>query len=135
MNTALYYMALPKVGKGPGVLVLHSWWGLNAFFKDLCDRFADAGFVALAPDLYDGRVASTVAAAKKLRAEATASRRVPAYKLLIAAIDQLSGHEATIGQRIAVVGFSNGRALGVVARPTVGTSYYINSGLLCCTQR
>ncbi len=119
MNTAFHYLARPKAGKGPGVLVLHSWWGLNAFFKDLCDRFADAGFVALAPDLYDGQVASSVAAAKKLRAEATASRRVPAYKVLIAAIEQLSWHEATIGQGIAVVGFSMGGhwALWLAQRP------------------
>ena len=34
-----------------GVLVLHSWWGLTPFFRQLCDRLAEAGFVALAPDL------------------------------------------------------------------------------------
>lgn len=116
-----HYIALPKTGKGPGVLILHSWWGLNAFFKNLCDRFADAGFVALAPDLYDGREASTVPAAKKLRSETTASRRVPAYKLLITAIDHLSGHEAATDQRIAIVGFSMGGhwALWLAQRPTL----------------
>jgi carboxymethylenebutenolidase len=61
MKPAPHYIAAPRSGSGPGVLVLHSWWGLNGFFKRFCDRFADAGFVALAPDLYDGRVASTVA--------------------------------------------------------------------------
>jgi carboxymethylenebutenolidase len=119
MITIPHYIALPKNGKGPGVLVLHSWWGLNVFFKDLCDRFAKAGFVTLAPDLYDGRVASTVPAAKKLRAEATTERRVPAYKLLIAAIDHLSGHESATEQRIAIVGFSMGGhwALWLAQRP------------------
>jgi carboxymethylenebutenolidase len=108
MITSPHYIAIPKAGSGPGVLVLHSWWGLNAFFKGLCDRFADAGFVALAPDLYAGKVASTVAAAKKLRAEATASRREPAYRTLTAAIHHLSCHEATNTPHVALVGFSMG---------------------------
>lgn len=103
-----HYLALPKAGEGPGVLVLHSWWGLNAFFKGLCDRFADAGFVALAPDLYDGRVADSVAAARRLRAETTARRRTPAYKTLIAAIDHLVAAEITRGPQISVVGYSMG---------------------------
>src|SRR5437868_1902127 len=41
-------------GSGPGVLVLHSWWGLTPFFRQVCDRLADAGFVAMAPDLHGG---------------------------------------------------------------------------------
>ena len=60
MTIPPHYIAIPKSGSGPGVLVLHSWWGLNPFFKGLCDRFADNGFVALAPDLYAGKVAATV---------------------------------------------------------------------------
>lgn len=113
------HLALPAGGKGPGVLVLHSWWGLNDFFKGLCERFAAAGFVALAPDLYDGRVAKTEAAARKLRAEATAARRVPAYKTLIAAIERLSAHEATQGDTISLCGFSMGGhwALWLAQRP------------------
>lgn len=119
MTNPHHYIAIPKAGSGPGVLVLHSWWGFNAFFKDLCDRFAEAGFVALAPDLYAGKVASTVAAAKRLRAEATASRRQPAYKMLMAAIDQLSNHEAVTSPRVALAGFSMGGhwALWLAQRP------------------
>ena len=49
------YLALPDAVEGPGVLVLHAWWGLTPFFKQLCDRLAEAGFVALAPDLLAGR--------------------------------------------------------------------------------
>lgn len=101
-------MAIPKTGSGPGIVVLHSWWGLNDFFKELCDRLAEAGFVALAPDLYSGKVASTVEAAKKLRAQATASRRVPAYKTLMAAINSLSHHDAVTTPNVALVGFSMG---------------------------
>jgi carboxymethylenebutenolidase len=87
-------------------LVLHSWWGLNSFFRRLCDRFAAKGFVALAPDLYDGRVAGTVAEAKKLRAKVTASRKEPAYKYLIRMIGEL--RRETGVDDIGVAGFSMG---------------------------
>jgi carboxymethylenebutenolidase len=119
MITQPHYIAIPKSGSGPGVVILHSWWGLNAFFKGLCDRLAEAGFVALAPDLYNGKVASTVEAAKKLRAQTTASRREPAYKTLMAEINFLSRHEAVTTPDVAVVGFSMGGhwALWLAQRP------------------
>ena len=119
MITQPHYIASPKSGSGPGVVILHSWWGLNAFFKGLCDRLAEAGFVALAPDLYNGKVASTVEAARKLRAQATASRRERAYKTLMAVINSLSRHEAVTRPDIAVAGFSMGGhwALWLAQRP------------------
>lgn len=119
MTTPPHYLAVPKSGSGPGVLVLHSWWGLNPFFKRLCDRFSRAGFVALAPDLYAGRVATTAAEAKAIRSESTAKRKTPAYKLLIAAIEQLRTNEAVQGSRVALVGFSMGGhwALWLAQRP------------------
>jgi carboxymethylenebutenolidase len=119
MITQPHYIAIPKSGSGPGVVILHSWWGLNAFFKGLCERLAEAGFVALAPDLYSGKVASTVEAAKKLRAQATASRREPAYKTLMAAINSLSHHDAVTMPNVALVGFSMGGhwALWLAQRP------------------
>ena len=48
------YLATPDGGSGPGVLVIQEWWGLVPHIKDVCDRFAGEGFVALAPDLYRG---------------------------------------------------------------------------------
>ena len=39
----------------PGVIVIQEWWGLVPQIQAMCDRFAGAGFTALAPDLYDGR--------------------------------------------------------------------------------
>ena len=86
-------------------MVLHSWWGLNDFFRGLCDRLAQQGFVALAPDLYDGRVATDVAEAKTLRAKAGASRKEPAYRYLIRMIRELQ--EESPGD-VSVLGFSMG---------------------------
>jgi len=71
------YLAKPDAPDGPGVLVLHSWWGPNDFFRDLCDRLAAEGFFALAPDLYAGLVASTVEEAAALRSKAVAARKDP----------------------------------------------------------
>lgn len=99
------YLALPKSGQGPGVLVLHAWWGLNAFFKDFCRRLAGEGFVALAPDLYHGQSATTVADAKQLRATVNRTR-VSAD--LLAAASQLRGLPAATGKSLGVVGFSWG---------------------------
>lgn len=60
------YLALPASGTGHGVLVLHPWWGLNATIKAFCDRLAEAGFVAFAPDLYHGKVTDTIDGAEAL---------------------------------------------------------------------
>ena len=67
-STAPGYLAVPQRGEGPGVLVLHEWWGLTEPFQQACDRLAEAGFVALAPDLYHGKTATTVAEAEALGA-------------------------------------------------------------------
>ena len=52
------YLATPVAGSGPGVIVIQEWWGLVGHITEIVDRFAAAGFVALAPDLYHG-VATT----------------------------------------------------------------------------
>src|SRR5256885_4742453 len=65
-RTISAYLAEPSHGSGPGVLVLHAWWGLTEPFRHICDRLAEAGFVALAPDLYRGKTATTVEEAQAL---------------------------------------------------------------------
>ena len=57
-GTASGYLATPKSGTGPGVIVLQEYWGLVPHIKDIADRFAAEGFVALAPDMYHGQIAS-----------------------------------------------------------------------------
>ena len=53
------HLAEPE-NSGRGILLLHAWWGLKPFFKQVCDRLAAQGFTVLAPDLYQGRIAATI---------------------------------------------------------------------------
>jgi carboxymethylenebutenolidase len=57
-GTSEGYLAVPESGSGPGVIVIQEWWGLVPHIEALADRFAQAGFTALAPDLYHGRRAT-----------------------------------------------------------------------------
>ena len=101
------YLAIPKRGAGPGVLVLHAWWGLTPFFKRVCDRLADEGFVAFAPDLNNGKTAWTIDEAKQI----TSERDFEATRATaLAALDQLRGHPAVRGSAIGAIGFSMGAA-------------------------
>jgi len=52
------FVALPDAPNGKAVILIHEWWGLNAHIKDIADRYADEGFIAIAPDLYRGKVAT-----------------------------------------------------------------------------
>lgn len=57
------YLAEPAHASGaPGVVVIQEWWGLNAQIRGVADRYAEAGYAALVPDLYRGK--STVEAAE-----------------------------------------------------------------------
>ena len=60
------YLKAPESGKGPGLIVIQEWWGLTDHIVDVCDRFAKEGFVALAPDLYGGKVAHDADEAGKM---------------------------------------------------------------------
>ena len=59
-DTVSAYLALPSGGgKHPAIVVIHEWWGLNEWVKEQTQKFAEQGYVALAVDLYRGKVAST----------------------------------------------------------------------------
>src|SRR5690349_19077969 len=97
------WLARPETGAGPGVLLLHAWWGLNETFRDLADRLATEGFDVLAPDLFDGAVVDTIEAAEAL--SETHDREWPAILAKVqAAAAQLVGDRGEIGRGIGVVG-------------------------------
>jgi carboxymethylenebutenolidase len=101
------YLATPAAGSGPGVLVLHAWWGLNETIRTVCDRLAAAGFVAFAPDLYHGLVAETIPAAEALGSALDANFEQARAEVAAAAayLDELAGLP---GRGVAVVAFSLG---------------------------
>ena len=101
------FLVEPTTGKGPGVLVLHAWWGLNDTTRTLCRRLAEAGFVAFAPDLYQGEVADTIAEAERLR-DALVARHEQARAEILSAAAFLSDHTGQTERPIAVIGFSLG---------------------------
>jgi carboxymethylenebutenolidase len=106
------YLATPTQGSGPGVIVIQEWWGLVDHIKDLCDRFADEGFVALAPDLYHGKSTKSPDEAGKLM---MAMRVDEAERDLSAAAQYLSTLDSTTSKKVGVVGFCMGGALALYA--------------------
>jgi carboxymethylenebutenolidase len=102
------YLALPERGHGPGVLVLHAWWGLTPFFMNVCDRLAAEGFVALAPDRYGGPTAATIEEAEALQRQR--EDPVSTEAALVASVEFLSAHEAVVGEGLGALGFSAGAA-------------------------
>ncbi|MBZ0297798.1 MAG: dienelactone hydrolase family protein [Anaerolineae bacterium] len=103
------YMAQPE-GEGPfpAVVVLQEWWGMNDHIQDLARRFANVGYVALAPDLYRGQVANEPDEARKL---AMALQRPQAVKDIQAAVDYLLAQTFVIPKKAGVVGFCMGGRL------------------------
>ena len=105
MGPAKAYLALPPGGSGPGVLVLHAWWGLNEAFTGVADRLAAEGFVALAPDLYQGRIATTIDEAKALRGQLDEPKMEAAAR---AAVGALQAQPGVRGGKLGAMGFSMG---------------------------
>ncbi len=99
--------------------MLHAWWGLNGFFKSVCSQLARDGYVACAPDLYNGRVAGTPDEALQLVSQAD-SQEVDS--ILIQTAEQVRSHPAVTGPGIGVLGFSLGafNALKLAVHPDIG---------------
>jgi carboxymethylenebutenolidase len=104
------YVVVPDSGHGPGVLVLHAWWGLTPFFRHLCDRLADEGFVALAPDLFAGATADTPGEGAALLGAADPNDLA---RLVMASAKTLRGLPATPEGPIGVLGFSMGASMAL----------------------
>jgi carboxymethylenebutenolidase len=101
------YLALPSQPDAPGVIVLHAWWGLNAFFKELCERLAAEGFAVFAPDLNEGRVAKTVDEAQEIMSSLDGQRK---QDVAMAALDFLRRRPEVRKEPFALIGFSMGAA-------------------------
>jgi carboxymethylenebutenolidase len=92
-------------GPFPGVIVIQEWWGLNDHIKDVTRRLAGEGYLALAPDLYHGKVTKDASEAGKLMG---ALQPDAALGDLRAAVDFLASHKALEPGKIGVTGFCMG---------------------------
>lgn len=127
-GTAPGYLAVPESGKGPGVIVLQEWWGLDDSVKRIVDRFAEEGFVALAPDLYRGETTEQPSEAEQ---KMMAMSMDQAEKDMRGAVDYITEQDAYDGSGVGSVGFCLGGGLAVwaaTANPKVDavvTYYYV----------
>jgi carboxymethylenebutenolidase len=112
-HNASGYLVKPPSGKGPGVLVIQEWWGLDDDLKKTADKLAAAGFVALAPDLYHGKVAGHT----EMDKAAHLMNTLPpdrAARDMSGAVDFLASHPAVSSKSIGVVGFCMGGMLSFI---------------------
>ena len=106
------YLAVPVSGAGPGVIVLQEWWGLVDHIKDVADRLAAAGFVALAPDMYHGESTTSPDDAGKMMMALDIGR---AEKDLRGAIGYLLSRPEVTTDHVGTVGFCMGGQLSLYA--------------------
>jgi len=92
-------------GKPPGIVVLQEWWGVNEQIVGVAERYAEAGFVALVPDLYHGQLASDAEQAGRLMKALDSGK----------AVQEIAGAVALLRERsngkVAVTGYCLGGAL------------------------
>ena len=111
-SDAAGYLATPNDGgSGPAVIVIHEWWGLNEHTRDIARRWADAGFVALAPDLYRGVVTADPAEASKLMHALSVEDGIAT---LDAAVARLSAVPGVDPDRLGVTGFCMGGSFALL---------------------
>jgi carboxymethylenebutenolidase len=109
-------IALPEgEGKAPGLVLVQEWWGLNDHIRSLADRFAKAGFVTLAPDLYHGKVTKNPEEAGKLMTELDGKR---AMDDIAGAVAALAAHPRGNG-KVGIVGFCMGGAYAFAATSAI----------------
>jgi carboxymethylenebutenolidase len=111
-ETIQAYLATPTSdAKGaPAIVVVQEWWGLNDWVKGVADRFAAQGYVAIAPDLYRGKVATDPEMAHELMRGLPDKRAVGDIRAAAAA-----GEKKYDPKRTAVIGFCMGGRLAQMA--------------------
>lgn len=115
-DTANGYLATPPgAGPFPAVVVIQEWWGLDAHIKDLAERFAQEGFIALAPDLYHGQVTTEPDDARKFL---MALNGQIAVREIGGAIGYLSDLPTVEPKSVGVIGFCMGGRLSLTAAST-----------------
>ncbi len=112
-STVQGYLAAPATGASStaGIIVLQEWWGLVDQIKRTCDRFAEAGFTALAPDLYHGTTVPLTEPDEAAK-EMMALRMEAAAKDLSGGVDELV--RRTGRPEVGVIGFCMGGGLALV---------------------
>ena len=119
-ETVSGYLSVPDgAGKKPAIVVIHEWWGLNDFAKGKADAFAKQGYVALAVDLYRGKVASDPDVAHQLMRGLPDDRALRDMK---AAVAYLRARPDVEVSKIGAVGWCMGGGLALdlaVAEPTL----------------
>jgi carboxymethylenebutenolidase len=96
-------------GTGPGVIVIQEWWGLVPHITDVADRFAAAGFTALAPDLYHGESSGEPDGAGKLMMALNLEQAAKDLSGAVALLQQKTGRS-----KVGVVGYCMGGGLALV---------------------
>jgi carboxymethylenebutenolidase len=118
-------------GKGsfPAIIVIHEWWGLNDWVKEQASKFADEGYVALAVDLYRGKVATTPDEAHEIMRGVPEDR---AKRDLHAAFEYLGSQSNVKKDRIGAIGWcmGGGYSLDVALQETALAASVINYGHL-----
>jgi carboxymethylenebutenolidase len=108
---AMGYLAWAEAeAKRPGLLVLQEFWGVNDHIKDVTRRLAAEGFVALAPDMYDGKVTTDPTEARQLL---TSLDQAAALQKLNGAVEYLKSNANVITDKIGVIGFCMGGFLAL----------------------
>jgi carboxymethylenebutenolidase len=111
------YLVLPPSGRGPGLIVIQEWWGVTDHVRDVTERFAKEGFVALAPDLYGGRTTHDPDEAGRMMQELPVDQ---AARDLSGAVDFLLAHDAVTSESVGAVGFCMGGGFVIVLANLVG---------------
>jgi carboxymethylenebutenolidase len=116
-------------GPFPALVVIHEWWGLNDWVKDQASKLADEGYVALAVDLYRGKVASTPDVAHELARGLPEDR---AKRDLHAAVEFLKSQPNVKKDRIGSIGWcmGGGYSLDVALQEPELAATVINYGHL-----
>ena len=106
------YLATPPGGRGKGLIVVQEYWGLVDHIKDLAERFAKAGYVALSPDLYHGKTTKSPDEAGKML---MALNIAEAGKDMKGAAKYLLSNPEVTSKRVGIVGFCMGGQLAMYA--------------------